>query len=787
VGVILDGRDVPVATTNGLEIRGANGVTVKGLQVLNFPDDGIEIAGGSQGVTIGGDRDVGAGPLGEGNLISGNGEAGIRFNQGAFLNHVMSNTITSNGLVGVWIEDGCTQNELSCNAIYDNAVQGIRLDGTANGAIAAPVLTAVTTDTITGTAKANVRLEFFSDDADEGRVCEGRTTADGDGSFSFSKPGGFAGPNVTATSTDASGNTSEFSQPAHLLWTLLLFLNGDNDLEEYIFDTVDNIVAAGPSPRANVLALVDGYTNTVAYSGTVLYDLTHGAATPLTTPLTLSGERNMGDGGTLVDFVTWGRAHYPARYTMLAIVDHGGGWAPSPEDVATGPALAHRRQAWAMGGSGLSWDFSDDYDYLDNREMRQALATITGDGAEPLDVLFYDVCLMGLVEVAYEVQAYATFFISSQNIGWAPIGSQGRYVRLIQGIEPATTPRQLAAGTIQAYADGTPPEQHPFTISAVDLAQLPALASAIDQFAIAISDTLTSTAATLPLDATYSATQKLDYDSDFSIEPQADGFVDLYDLALQASGQFSDANVIAAAHAVTTALDTAIVAEQHRSGVPWLVPTQTWGLDGVHGLSIFLPLGEDLEFPTIITETVTGAPGQVLTRPLRLRDMYTADQLQFVGDTAWGDLIETYYAVVASPVPTDAPKGPVDGLITPDITPPQTTITVSGDFVAGATITVTWVATDTQSGASAATLWRRPFLGQWAPVSSPQGGASGTFAFALPLALCERCLNELAVRTTDEAGNVEPLEHGSNIQAIFVQPCNALYVPVTLKRLPSAP
>ena len=701
------------------------------------------------------------------NTIAHNGGAGIHFTQGASLHQVMSNTIASNSQAGVLVEHGCTRNSMVRNSIYDNGGPGIR-----NLAFPGPTLTVVATDTITGTTTPNARLEFFSDDDDEGRAYEGFTLANASGVFSFTQPGGFTGPNLTATSTDAGGNTSEFSLPAHLLWTLLLYLNGDNDLEEFMFDTLTNIVVAGPSLRANVLALVDGYTTTSAYSGTVLYDVTRGQATPLSATLTITGERNMGDGQTLVDLVTWGRAHYPARYTLLAIVDHGGGWAPGNEMLPG--ALARSRVAWMAGSSGLSWDFSSDYDYLDSREIRQAMSDATNSGADPLDVIFYDVCLMGMLEVAYQIKDYAAFFVSSQNIGWAPVGPAGRYVQTIQGIEPTATPRQMAELVVQAYADATPPQEHPFTVSAVDLASLSTMASAVNQLAEAISQTLASPAQAATLGRVYSETQKLDYDSDLRLEQATDGFVDLYDLGLNASRQFTAPAVIAAARAVTSALEAAIVAEAHRSGSPWIKPDQVWDLDDVHGLSVFLPLGEDLELPIVITETSPITPGLVISRNLRLREMYASDQLQFVEDTAWGALIDAYYRVVSSPVPTGTTEGPVDGPQNPDVTPPQTTITVTGVFTVGKTITVTWVTTDAQTGPLSGTLWHQPPSGSWSAVLT-QGGSSGVFTFVL-LTGGE---NRFAVCSTDKAGNLEPLNHGPNTFVVRVEA--RVYLPLILK------
>ncbi len=772
------------------------------------PWGGVDISNGAH------DNVIGGLDAGEGNLISGNQTDGIAlfkytednatdnqvlgnligltldgsplpnegdgvFNvHGAVRTLIYSNTIAFNEGHGILLAT-CDGSTVTQNSVYSNTSKGIEIVNE-DGCPTPPVITNVgigPTELVTGTTMANARVEFFSDDEDEGRVYEGYTLADGAGSFSYGKVGGFAGPNVTATTTDADGDTSEFSPPTHVSWTLLLYLNGDNNLEEFVLDVPTNVVAAGASPRANVVALVDGYTTTT-YSGTMLYDLTRGQVESITatlsTTLTVPGELNMGDGETLVEFVRWGRSHHPARHTVLAIVDHGGGWAPSGEAVLG--ALPVTDRSWLAGSSGLSWDFSSDYDYLDSREIRQAMALITDDGSDPLDVVFYDVCLMGMVEVAYQIKDYASFFVSSQNVGWAPAGPEGRYVRIIQGLEPNATPRRVAELLVGAYADAIPPQEHPFTISAVDLGSLPGVTTAANDLAQVISSTLIGPDQAATLHAAYGAAQKLDYDSDFYLEPATDGFVDLYDFTLKAEQQYTDTGIRAAAEDLRTGLEAAVVAEAHRSGSPWLALDRQWDLDDVHGLSIFLPLGEDLELPIVVTETSTITPGLIITRNLRLREMYSGEQLQFVEDTAWGGLIDTYYDVVSSPVPTATTEGPVDGPQTPDVKPPKTTITITGQFAVGETITVTWVATDTQAGVAGAALWHRPHSCQWTSVLT-QTGCSGAFHFSLS----NRCMNGLSVRAVDKAGNVEPLSSGSNTIDLNVQPCSYIYLPIVFK------
>jgi hypothetical protein len=722
----------------------------------------------------------------------GNNGPGIASLFGARRTLIISNTVAFNATYAAWVAP-CTGisigNKITRNSIYANKLGGI----STNCSTPAPTLritAAGANETVSGNAAPNTRVEIFSDDGNQGRFYEGAAQTNSSGNFSFSPTSGsFAGPNLTATSLDASGNTSAFSQPAHLLWTLLLYLNGDNDLSKTMSDMVSTITAAGASPRATVIALVDGKSK----SDTALYDLTNGQATNISTGSPFTGERNMGDKQTLIDFVTYVRLKYPSRHNLLSIVDHGGGWAPNGKDYI--PGATPRRGFILAGGSGLSWDFNpgpgfpSDYDYLDSTEMRQSLSTITNNGVNKLDVLFYDVCLMGMIEVAYQIKDYASYFVSSQNIGWAPIGPRNRYVLTIQGIAPTTKPPEMAQLLVDSYASGNPPKEHPFTISAVDLTKMTAIIGATNQLALATTQRVPDIARARLLKQAYEAAQKIDYDSDFKIEPATDGFVDLYDFAQKIKPTFNDPVITKHANDIISALDTAIIAERHQvpSEPPWKFKDRPWNLDNVHGLSIFLPLGEDLLLPVTLPQTAS-APAQVINIPLR--QTYTDTQLLFVRDTAWRGLIDKYYKLV--PVPTATTSGPVDGLLTPDVISPTTTINVTparANIRVGQPITLQWSAVDKQqnadgttdsSGVGGATLWawfdRAP---GWKPVET-QSGSSGVFTTTPSTVGCRI----FAVRAIDNAGNVEDLSSGRNSFLVLLSPgaCpNSVYIPLVVR------
>jgi hypothetical protein len=73
-GVILDGS----ALSGGAGLRlESSGNVIKGLEIYHFPNIGIRLEPGADQNVIGGDNTVGAGPTGEGNVLSENGVDGL--------------------------------------------------------------------------------------------------------------------------------------------------------------------------------------------------------------------------------------------------------------------------------------------------------------------------------------------------------------------------------------------------------------------------------------------------------------------------------------------------------------------------------------------------------------------------------------------------------------------------------------------------------------------------------------------------------------------------------------
>jgi hypothetical protein len=123
------------------------------------------------------------------------------------------NLIAFNTGTGVVVSGATTTgNAIRGNSIHDNGGVEISLVSGANGGIAAPTVTAAGAGGTTGTACANCEIDVFSDGAGDAEFYEGSTTADGTGNWGLVAE--IAGPNVTATASNAGGNTSQLSAPS---------------------------------------------------------------------------------------------------------------------------------------------------------------------------------------------------------------------------------------------------------------------------------------------------------------------------------------------------------------------------------------------------------------------------------------------------------------------------------------------------------------------------------------------------------------------------------------------
>jgi len=257
-------------------------------------------------------------------------------------------------------------------------------------------------------------------------------------------------------------------------------MNGDNNLEEAaISDFVEMVSAPLNGDLVNVVVQLDrspGYVGAVEgvcdnWSGTLRFVLSYLMAPYSDNAVSNLGEVNMGRADALVDFVSWAVDNYPAQHYALIIWDHGDGWRENENRVY---------EPWKVAGYD---ETSGDYLYMD--EVQTALRILKENGYE-IDLIGFDACLMGMVEVAYELKDYASFMVASEDVvpgeGWRyDLFLEDLISTLIEGVD--VSPIDLGRMIIESYK-----ETEGSTLSLIDLKRMDDVASLLRELSSALRD-----------------------------------------------------------------------------------------------------------------------------------------------------------------------------------------------------------------------------------------------------------------------------------------------------------
>jgi hypothetical protein len=313
--------------------------------------------------------------------------------------------------------------------------------------------------------------------------------------------------------------------PAQARWTVMVYISGDNNLEDYVVKDIEQELGlAGSNAEVKVVAIADrgpGYdTSRGDWQSTKLYYVTQGIVADAASAVADWGERNLGDPQTLVDFVTWTKANHPADHYALYFWGHGWNWHP-----------------------GYVMEDDTSADTLDYDEMKAAIPSLGF-----VDVVGYDGCNMASIEIYKLWQNKATAVAASQEyVNWNGIEYDAVIAEL--RANPFMTADQVAVSTAKsAIVQGG---ERTWSAVAVD-GRLSTLLTAADQFGVALRNGL--------------ATNRKKYDRAFGATRtmwQAPMDKDLYDMAAEIHANVTDATIRARAQAVMNAFGSVVLWEGH--------------------------------------------------------------------------------------------------------------------------------------------------------------------------------------------------------------------------------
>ena len=398
-------------------------------------------------------------------------------------------------------------------------------------------------------------------------------------------------------------------------WTIMCYLDGDNDLEEAGIDDINEMEEIGSDSNINIVVLFDrikGYDTsngdwTDTRRGLIIADSDPNI---ISSTLESVGEKNMGDPATLTEFVNWGIANYPANHYVLILWNHGGGWRNTLAQLKKNYADASptfnkqemKNQILALKEKSAKDMFFKDVciddtsnDVLYTQELRQALAAVSTS----LDIIAFDACLMGMVEVAYELRSEGAIFVGSEQT----VPYDGFPYDLILGdlkASPIMTPPQLATTIVTRYGESYNGE---YTMAAVDLAKMGTLAADLSSFASAM----------ISADSEWQAMIASRYNANY----YSDGnYRDLLSFMEGMISSVVNPSVLSAAGQVKNTFLSSVIANHSSS------------YEDAHGLSIYLT-------------SVGNIPSS----------SYSGSIIQFAANTQWDEMLQ---AAAIATIPDDA-------------------------------------------------------------------------------------------------------------------------------------
>ena len=263
-------------------------------------------------------------------------------------------------------------------------------------------------------------------------------------------------------------------------WDFLVYMDGDNNLQPYMLDSLNQLERAGSTDQVNILVLFDGKTGAYA-NGTILYRVTKDTGSSITsTVLQNLPEQDMSNPATLRDFIIYCQTNYPSDRTVLTLKDHGGGVWPKSAGQTPSPR-------------GICWDDTttgtDPWNCLTTDEVASALTQARAATGRKVDLIQMDACLMQTLEVAYEWRGQADCLVGSEEISWTDGFDYEQIVRHLLD-NPGLSVKDYAVALVDDYYQTNLDHGRDTSFSALDLGQpLQDLFSAFQVFAADLAGT----------------------------------------------------------------------------------------------------------------------------------------------------------------------------------------------------------------------------------------------------------------------------------------------------------
>lgn len=263
------------------------------------------------------------------------------------------------------------------------------------------------------------------------------------------------------------GDSGTNPPPGNAKWTIMVYMAADNNLAVSGIQDIDEMEAAGVDANVNVVVQAEfSPTELAQYNcnascfnrpnfNTFRYTVTggasvigpNGAATDI-------GNRDMTDPAQLHEFIQFAKQNYPADRYILVLWNHGGGYTGLLSDETS------------SGGNPMS--------------VGDLPTALNGVGA--IDLIDFDMCLMGGYETLVKIKNLTSFAVFSEQTVPGEGNPYDAIVNAVQGNPDATT-RAVADAFVEQFHASYSGNRASTTVSAYDIAGFSAFETALNTLA----------------------------------------------------------------------------------------------------------------------------------------------------------------------------------------------------------------------------------------------------------------------------------------------------------------
>lgn len=375
-------------------------------------------------------------------------------------------------------------------------------------------------------------------------------------------------------------------------WSIMIFWACDNNLEfttEFCMQLWEKSLTS--NEQVNIVVFIDMKSQ----PGTWIYEIGQGTRKVVAT----WPEMNSSDPATLEKFVVWGEKNYPAKKNMVLISDHGYGWRGICQDESNGDVL------------------------MPNHGIAEALKDVKATTGKEVDILAFDACNMGSIEVAYEMRGAVKYVVASETM--EPYDGLPYEMFITDMVNnPSISAEQLSKNIVYEYvlyysekweyAHQMTYSQDFATMAAIDTSEMDALGSAFDEVADALLPIIPEETKAVDDARGYALIGTWTNMAGYEWMPDVRTFVDgLREIK-------GHPELTEAIDGFDAAFDAAVIAQANSNKYH----------DSVHGLNFWFPP----------SESQYNSQGWAWARQF----VYTDVGLDFVSQTSWIDCLNAYYA-----------------------------------------------------------------------------------------------------------------------------------------------